>query len=494
MTSHTESLEKPGRQTAEHILTARQAGLIGFLVAVFAMGLCLDAHDTLIAAIGAAMIFWVLFVGLRIALWIAAGTFRYPAVSPAEVTDRTLPRYSILVPLHNEAKMLPSLVEAITRLLYPNRKLQVLLLLEADDDETWAALRRLRLPASFKAIEVPPGGPRTKPNALNVGLALATGELCVIYDAEDRPEPDQLLKAVSSFRTAPPEVACLQARLAFWNGTSSWVTRFYWAEYVTHFEWMLAGAARLRLVPPLGGTSNHFRTETLREMAIDAHLLPLQDGYVGGWDPYNVTEDAELAGAFARHGYRIAMLDSTTWEEATARLHQADKQRRRWLKGYTQTGFVYTRTPRQAIRQMGFKSWFFFNLIMLGTPISLLLSPLFWGITAAYFLTRSTAIEHLFPAPIFYVGTLLMVLGNVALFEQLVAACLKRRAYGTVKYMLCAPFWWLFASWSAYAMLSELVLRPHYWHKTEHGHDLTAEELHLELKAPFAAPSAEAPR
>ena len=470
------------RDTAQRILTRGQAVAFGLAAAIVAAGLGIDTRRTVIGLIAAAMAFWVLFVGFRVVVWVASGLYRFPTAALPALTDESLPRYTIFVPLHREGRVVAKLVEAINRLSYPKELLQVLLLLEADDEETWTAIRDLSLGAHFTTVEIPPGGPKTKPNALNFGLARATGELCVIYDAEDRPEQDQLLKAVACFRDSPEEVVCVQARLAFWNGTSSWVTRFYWAEYVAHFEWGLTGAAKLGLVPPLGGTSNHFITARLRDVAIDPQLLPFEQGYVGGWDPYNVTEDAELAAALARKGYRIAMLDSTTWEEATARLSHADKQRRRWLKGYAQTGLVYTRSPLATGRQMGYARWFFFNLIMLGTPFSLLLTPFFWGLTLAYFVTRSPTIESLFPPPLYYVGIFVMVLGNLALFHQLVATCLKRGAYGSVKFMLCSPIWWLFTSWSAYAMVIELILRPHHWHKTQHGHDLDREELQLAIE------------
>jgi glycosyltransferase XagB len=467
---------RPNRGTAQVILTVRQRVLAGVLGVAVVAGLAVDTRDAVVALIGMAMAFWVVFVGFRLALWVAAASHSYSTVPALSQRETHLPTYTVLVPLHREARMIPGLVKALSQLAYPQKKLQVLLLLEADDEETWAAVRKGTLPRHFKAVEVPAGGPKTKPNALNIGLALASGELIVVYDAEDRPESDQLLKAVAGFRTAPDSVVCLQARLAFWNSASSWVTRFYAAEYVTHFEWVLAGAERLGIVPPLGGTSNHFRTKCLRQVAIGQELLPFAADYIGGWDPYNVTEDAELAGALARHKYSVMMLDSVTWEEATAQLRHADKQRRRWLKGYAQTGLVYSRAPVATIREIGLKRWFFFNLMMLGAPISLLLSPLFWGATIVYFATRWHGIAEVFPAPLFYLGALLMLLGNLSLFYQLIAACLKRGAYGSVKYMLLTPFWWLFTSWSAYAMVVELVFRPHHWHKTQHGHDLVDEE------------------
>jgi cellulose synthase/poly-beta-1,6-N-acetylglucosamine synthase-like glycosyltransferase len=355
----------------------------------------------------------------------------------------------------------------------------VLLLLEEDDDETRAEAIGLDLPPWFEVIVVPDVPPKGKPKALNIGLAHATGSLCVVYDAEDRPDPDQLLKAVAAFRQSPDDVACVQARLFFWNEDSSWITRFYWTEYVVHFEWVVAGLARMGLVPPLGGTSNHFRTSALHSIALPPALLPPGAEGTGAWDPWNVTEDAELAGALAMRGYRVEVIDSVTREEATARLRVADRQRRRWLKGYLQTGLVYTRSPLGAARQMGVRKWACYNLLMLGTPLSLFLNPVFWTLTVTYFATRSETIESLFPAPLFYSGLGLLVTGNLLLFYQLVGACLHRDGYGSVRYLLLVPVWWAFTSWSAYRVTIELC-RPstrHVWHKTTHGHDLSKEAL-----------------
>jgi len=473
------------REAASRVLSRGQVAVLAVLVAALAVGVAVDFHAVLVGLVAASMITWTLFVGFRAALWLASRRHRPAATGAADITDGSLPGYTLLVPLYREGKMLPGLIDAIGRLLYPADRLQVLLLIEEDDEETLGALERLELPRELdiRAIEIPGGGPRTKPNALNFGLFHVSGEHCVVYDAEDRPEPDQLLKAVAAFRSSSPEVVCLQARLAFWNAASSWITRFYWADYVVQFEWTLAGLVAMNLVPPLGGTSNHFRTEALREVALDSASLPFRAEYIGGWDPYNVTEDAELSGALTRRGYRVGLLDSTTWEESAAHLGVADRQRRRWLKGFAQTAFVYMRRPWQTSRQMGVARFFFYILLMLGTPLTLLLSPFFWAATIVYFATRATAIVELFPLPLFYLGVTLMVAGNLVLFYQLVAACLKREGYGGVKYMILAPAWWIFMTWSAYAMVADLVVRPHHWHKTEHGHDFARAEAGSALGA-----------
>ncbi len=458
------------RLSAKKIISTGQKIMLIILLLGTACGLVFEQHLTAIVFVTFAMVFWLIFVGFKIRLWIASRSYDFNQSGKLiNINDPNLPIYTIFVPLYKEAEMVEHIISWINKLTYPKSKLQVMLLLESDDEITWQKVNSLDLPFYIEPISVPDGGPRTKPNALNVGLELARGEYCVIYDAEDQPEPDQLLRSVSMFRQLPSDFVCIQARLAFWNEKSNILTRFYWAEYITHFQWNLVGLSALGLIPPLGGTSNHFVTSKVYE--------------VGGWDPYNVTEDADMAAALAYRGYKIGMLDSTTHEEATANIRTADRQRRRWIKGYAQTGLVYTRHPIKIIKNMGLKNWFCFNLLMLGTMISLILNPIFWGITIVYFVTRASIIEQLFPLPLYYSGILLMIVGNLVLFYQLVTACLEKKGYSSVKYMIFAPLWWLFTSWSAYAALVELIIRPHHWHKTQHGHDVNKEIILREQNA-----------
>ena len=268
-----------------------------------------------------------------------------------------------------------------------------------------------------------PGAPGTKPAACDFGLAQARGEYTLIFDSEDSPDPWMLLKAVRDFRAAPPQVACLQARLLFWNilaeklrTRAEWmaaiVTRMYFVEYAVHFEFVLRGMARLGLVPPLGGTSNIFITDVLREIAIPTDTLvrggiprDVAGRMVAAWDPWCVAEDADIAGWLARAGYLVEMItDSWTLEEAPMSLAKAARQRARWGKGYAQAGAVQARHPLRAARQMGVRAFIAYTLMTIGTPLSLMLNPIFWGLTIAYVITRSVFIEHLFPPAVFYVG------------------------------------------------------------------------------------------
>jgi glycosyltransferase XagB len=506
-------LHKP--QTAARLLSTGQkaAAAVVFLLAI-AVAAAFGPILLLKVAIALGIAFYIVFVGFKCVVWYAASKSADPHYDLPAEDDPALPRYTILVPLHREANVIGELVKALSGLRYPAEKLQILLLLEKNDHETQAAAAAMDLPGYFEVLITPDAGPRTKPKACNYGYAHATGEIVTIFDAEDRPEPDQLLKAVAGFRSVPMarlRVGCLQARLVFWNPRGSWVSSFYWAEYVTHFQWVLTGMARLGLIPPLGGTSNHFRREALEAVATANGQWEFTDGdghrvaVRGPWDPFNVTEDADLAFRLAMAGYQIGMLGTVTYEEAPDRATVAKNQRSRWLQGFAQTGLVHTRHPLQMMRSVGPLRYLAFILFMLGTPFSLLLNPLMWAMTILYVVARldsltsvSSFIDALFLTPVFYAGAVIAVAGNAVLFvqklmtplrrqQQSEAACeeselplagyLHEQEYGLAGRLLFTPAWWAFTSVSAYRALRKLLVRSQRsaWDKTPHGHELAKE-------------------
>ncbi|MBO3746601.1 glycosyltransferase [Streptosporangiaceae bacterium NEAU-GS5] len=371
------------------------------------------------------------------------------------IPDEALPVYTVLVPLHRESAVLPSLIDRLAHLDYPAGRLQILLLIEEDDQETQAAMPKL--PPQFEIVVIPHSQPKTKPKACNVGLRRAIGEFCVIYDAEDRPDPDQLRKAVLAFRTLPDRVVCVQAELQYWNPWTNWLTQCFAAEYATNFSLSLRGFDRHRLAIPLGGTSNHFRTDAL-------HAL-------GGWDPYNVTEDADLGIRIARRGWDVRMMISVTEEEANSRLGNWVKQRSRWIKGYIQTWLVHTRRPIKLWRELGARRFMAFHLTLGFSTFTTLVNPFFWAMTLLYFVTGTRYIEALFPAAVLYAGVVTMIIGNFLMMYCLMTGCMERGLHKAVRAMLTVPLYWGLMSLAAYKAVFQL-LRPsrrHYWELTEHG-------------------------
>jgi cellulose synthase/poly-beta-1,6-N-acetylglucosamine synthase-like glycosyltransferase len=347
------------------------------------------------------------------------------------------------------------LVKALDELDYPAEKKDVQLLLEADDTDTLAAVGELSLPPGFRVTLIPPSEPRTKPKACNIGLARARGEYLVIYDAEDHPEPDQLKKAVAAFDQLGPQTVCLQSKLNFYNPRQNLLTRWFTAEYCSWFDLALPGLAAIGAVIPLGGTSNHFVTEKLREMH--------------GWDAFNVTEDCDLGVRIYRKGYRSSMLNTTTWEEACGSLPFWIRQRTRWLKGYIQTYFVHMRNPFRLIRDLGFAGFLHFQILIGGVVLSFLINPLYWILAVLWFSLRLDSLEALFPGLVFAMGALCLFVGNFVFIYTGAVACYRRGYYDLVKHALLTPFYWVLMSISSWRAFLQFFSKPFYWEKTRHG-------------------------
>lgn len=375
----------------------------------------------------------------------------------AKHTVGKLPVYTILCPLYKEAAVLPHFVASISQLDWPESRLEVLLLLEENDSDTISAARAAGLPSYIKTVIVPASQPQTKPKACNYGLGLATGEYLVIYDAEDRPEPDQLKKAYLAFQRLPARVACLQAKLNYYNPHQNVLTRLFTAEYSLWFDLILPGLQSINTAIPLGGTSNHFRTQVLRKLH--------------GWDSFNVTEDCDLGTRLFKLGYTTAIIDSTTYEEANSALGNWLRQRSRWIKGYLQTWLVHNRQPLQFIKRHGVHA-FIFQLIIGGRTFFMLINPLLWLATFSYFAFRpvvGATIESLYPAVVFYLAGLSAVFGNFLFLYYYMVGLGKRGLWSTVKYVYLVPLYWVLVSLAAVKALYQLVFRPHYWEKTHHG-------------------------
>ncbi|MEP7288753.1 MAG: glycosyltransferase [Chloroflexota bacterium] len=387
-----------------------------------------------------------------------ARTERIEAVTAEEVealNDADLPVYSILVPCFKEANVVGLLMKNLGAIDYPTSKLQILLLLEENDQETQDAARAAHPPETVTFIVIPAGMPQTKPKACNVGLFFAKGEYLVIYDAEDRPEADQLKKAVVAFRKGAENLICVQAALNYFNANENFLTRMFTLEYSYWFDYMLSGLDQLHFPIPLGGTSNHFRTDMLRKL--------------GGWDPFNVTEDADLGIRAAANKYIVGVINSTTYEEANNHGPNWIRQRSRWIKGYMQTVLVHLRDPIKLVREAGFRNIFGFIMLIAGTPITFLCVLPLWGLYLFWLITRTHAFDSLFPPAILYIGLFNLIIGNILMIYLNMLAVFKRRYYSLILFAMLNPFYWLMHSVASYKALWQLFTKPFFWEKTTHG-------------------------
>lgn len=377
----------------------------------------------------------------------------------AALPERDLPTYTLFVPLYKEAGIVDRLVAGIRALDYPRTKLDVKLLCEEEDVETIQTIRSMNLPPYFRLVVVPESLPKTKPKACNYGMHLADGDYAVIFDAEDQPDPDQLKRALVAFTQAPEDVVCVQAKLNYFNGAQNLLTGWFANEYSMHYELVLPSMAAEGVPIPLGGTSNHFKTTVLRDL--------------GGWDPYNVTEDADLGIRLARRDLRTIVIDSVTLEEANSEVPNWVRQRSRWIKGYMQTWLVHMRNPFKLFGELGLAGFLSFNLIVGGAFVHLL-NPLFWTLTTLYFLTQAGFIETLFPSYVFYAAAAMLFIGNFVFVFLSIAGSLQRGAFELTKSALWTPVYWGLMSWAAWKGFIQLFTNPFYWEKTEHGLDQKA--------------------
>lgn len=426
--------------------------------ALLAAGLTAPRATVHVATIALACAFVPVILLRLVAAFELAGT--EPPSSGAAATPIAgdkLPIYTILAPLYREAHMLPPLLNALARLDWPAAKLDIKLVLEAADIETVRAAHALTLPSNVEIVVVPDTGPRTKPKALNYALPLARGDYLVVYDAEDRPEPGQLRRAFEAFRNGPANLATVQARLNIYNTDRNWLTRQFTVEYSALFDGLLPVLDKMQLPIPLGGTSNHFRVAALK--------------WLLAWDPYNVTEDADLGTRLARCGYRCAVIRSSTYEEAPARLGGWLRQRTRWLKGFVQTWLVHMRAPRVLWRELGPRGFLAFQIMIGGTILSALVHPWFYVLLAIElagggFLARP---DLVFGLPFWAVSVFSLVGGYSAAMALGFFALRRRQLERLLWQVPLMPVYWLLISVAAYRALWQFVRAPFMWEKTDHG-------------------------
>lgn len=446
-----------------------RAALLCFAVAVLVAAMLFPA-----VMLG---IFTVIAVGLLVAMLVLrlaalrlvlASWRQKPPLSPPEAAplafrspdargprEPPMPLISVLVPLLRESQIAERLVRRLSLLDYPRERLEILLIVEARDWMTKRALARAVLPDWMRIVEVPIGPVQTKPRALNYALALARGSLIGVYDAEDAPEPDQLRKVAAAFALAPPEVVCLQGALDFYNPRQSLLTQLFTLDYACWFRVLLPGISKMGLVIPLGGTTLFFRRKALQTL--------------GGWDAWNVTEDADLGLRLARRGWRTELLPSTTYEEATSEVLPWVRQRSRWIKGYAMTWACHMRRPAELWRDLGPRRYCWLQVMLLAPILQPLLAPCLWSFWLLLF-----GLPHPLQPALGWVAMWALIGIFVAAELASITICIvalratRHRGLGMVSPLLQAYGW--LASFAAWKALIELILNPFYWDKTFHGH------------------------
>ncbi len=447
--------------SAKQTITPTQGFLLGVFVVSLPVALTLAFWKVLLGLHIFASVFFVGAVSLRVIAW---WTYvKPPPVLRGDDPQTNVPRYSVMIALHNEAPVVPQLVRAICAIDWPKSKLEVFYVCEADDFETIAALQSHGLPPGQAILYVPFAMPRTKPKALTYALSHCTGEFVVIYDAEDRPHPLQIKEAWHEFSRSDMALACLQAPLVIPNGRQSWWSRLFAFEYAAHFYGLLPFLARIGAPLPLGGTSNHFRREALVQSL--------------AWDPYNVTEDADLGIRFSRLGYRCGVITKPTLEDAPTDFKVWLPQRTRWQKGWMQTLLVHNRESKQLYKALGLRDFIIFQIVLLGFIISPLLYVISVFELSTLMFMRSK--NHLEIDLILAMDAVLFICGHIGFYCLATRCEAKQSMREHVKILLSLPIYWIFLSRAAWRAVWQLIFKPHLWEKTPHLPAVNSEVLNL---------------
>lgn len=445
--------------SASIVFSKGQVLFMAIVLYVFLIGLYVNAIFTLSVLMLLIQLIYVSSILFKFIVSVAGAKSEMTQYITGEevssLKEKDLPVYTVLVPVYKEPEVIHILIDSLKNMDYPQNKLDVILLLEEDDEITLKAAKENKPPSNWRFLIIPNSIPKTKPKACNYGLFFARGKYLTIYDAEDIPEKDQLKKAVLAFKKGGERYICFQAALNYFNANENFLTKMFTLEYSYWFDYLLPGLFNLNLPIPLGGTSNHFDTEKLRE--------------IGAWDPFNTTEDADLGVRAFQRGYKVGVINSTTYEEANARLRNWIRQRSRWVKGYMQTFLVHSRNLKRLYKSVSFKGSMSFMLLIGGTPFTFLLSPWMWLMFIIWLLIKTQIFQPIFPSIVLYLAIFNLLIGNfIGIYLNLLAV-FKRRLYNLLPYCFLNPVYWLLHSRASYKALYELFTKPFYWQKTQHG-------------------------
>lgn len=465
---------KDPKSSALETFTSKQVIVIGAIGLLFLILLLLFPIITLIGLNLLINVFFIVSIGFKFMLTVVgAKSENLQKISSAELAnyrDSELPYYTLLLPVFKESEVIYKLASNLKNLDYPKEKLDIKLLIESDDPVTFNAVKNLKFPCIFDPVIIPYAQPKTKPKACNYGLYFSKGKYLAIYDAEDIPDSDQLKRVNALFNKLPDEYIVVQCALNYFNKTENFLTRMFTLEYSYWFDYMLPGLDGLGVPIPLGGTSNHFKFDKLMEL--------------GGWDGFNVTEDADLGIRAYAKGYKVSVLNSTTYEEANNEFYNWIRQRSRWIKGYMQTYLVHMRKPSKLLREVGWNGFLGFQFFIGGTFFTFLTYPvlllffLFYIFFTFDFSTRffgsfnSDLINFfklIFSDWIIIISIFNFLAGNLLMIYINMIAVFRRKSYNLILYAIANPVYWLMHSISAYKGLFQLISKPFYWEKTNHG-------------------------
>jgi len=357
--------------------------------------------------------------------------------------NEKLPLVSIIVPVKNEARVIGRLLEALLKLNYPPQKMEIIIVDGASVDGTSTICTNYTRKYPDQVRLLRQSVSNGKPCALNYALKHVKGEIVGVFDADNVPEPDVLMRAVKYFQFS--SIAAVQGKTCSINADQKMLTKFVSYEEAVAFETYLQGRDALNLFVPLTGSCYFIRRSVLQK--------------IGGWDEKSLSEDIEISVRLALKGHNIRYApDAVCWQESSASMTQLISQRIRWFRGSMEVALRYgklvTRPNRRNVDiEFTLAGSYIFPLCLFGLMIFL-----YGFIVPVHLDPISQAIAKV--ASLLTV-ILLLVTGIVLVY----VTNLQKRTN-----LLWLPFiylYWILETFIAIYALAQIILkRPRKWEKT----------------------------
>lgn len=342
------------------------------------------------------------------------------------------PGVDILIPAHNEGVVIKETIEAMVGINYPG-ELQIYILNDNSQDDT-AEIAQL-FDDTFKNvhhIEVPPGEPRGKSRVLNYGLSISKNKYYCVYDADNQPEPDALLKLVT-IAEQDEQSAGAVGYVRTMNESKNWLTRMISIEFQVFQLLMQSGRWQLFKTGSLTGTNMLVKRSVIEEL--------------GGYDPYAIAEDAELTLRITRAGYFLPIVPkSITWEQEPETLSVYIKQRTRWLQGNL---YIVEKT----LTEPGY----FRGKLLVHSVHQLMVYVIFWLFLIVSYVWFILGVFDLFSIEYTYPLLFIWYLSYIVYTAQLFAAQATQKTFTPINVFISVIMYFTYAQLFSYLFIRSLI-------------------------------------
>jgi cellulose synthase/poly-beta-1,6-N-acetylglucosamine synthase-like glycosyltransferase len=379
------------------------------------------------------------------------------------VSDKKkLPAISVIVPVKNEENVVGRLITALMNADYPYDKKEIVIVEDGSVDRTAEICKKFAEEHPDRVKLLSRSVSDGKPSALMAALKHVTGEIVGVFDADNVPEPDVLLRVANYFTDS--SVVALQGRVLAINAEENMLTKFVAQEETVRYDGFMGGKEALGLFVPLNGSCYFVRKTVIED--------------VGGWDTTVLSEDMELAARLVHNGHKINYAsDVRSWQEYPSSLTGFFKQRVRWFRGTMEVGVKYGKLLNNL------------NRMSLDAEITLVGPFVFTSFIVGYLIS---ALSLILPVKLDFLSLSLANITSVLTLVLLAAAGVAM-IYGKkprkIRNLLWVPFvflYWIIQNFIAsYALLQIVLRRPKRWLRTEKKGVIANSTFVLENKHPY---------